>query len=947
MAAGTMTPVPGLARWLLRAVAAAEHRDALTADLEEEAADRAGTAGMVEARRWSRRQVIASVLPLLRQRLAALAIVSRRMQMTVWRGFRSDVTLSLRRLLHAPAFTAIAVLTLALGIGGNTAVFTLIDRVMLKPLPVPRPFELYRFGDSDTCCVNRGLLGSFSLFSYDLYTHLRDAAVPEFSHVAAFQANTRSMTIGRADGATPPGTLDGAFVSGNYFQMFELVPAAGRLLQPSDDRRDVPPVAVISYRAWTGHFQRREDVIGDVVALNGVPSTIVGVAPQGFYGDTLQPDPADIWVPLSSEPVLQPAARLLDAKDSHWLYIIGRVNPGAGAGTIGMRLTAALQQWLTTTLDLSAEERRRVPEQHVKVISAAAGVNSMREEVAPSLELLQAVASAVLLIACANLANLLLAQGMGRRTEIAVRVALGAPRARLVVQALVESVLLACAGGLAGLAIAFAGARSIVGLAFRGATNIPVNAWPSPEVVAFAFAVSLATGVLFGIVPAVLGSRSDPIDAMRGAGRSTGEHGGRVLRTLVTFQVALSLVLLTSAGLLGRSLYNLQAQDLGFATGGRFVVTLPPSLTTIPPDQLESVYVRIRERLLAIPGVVNAAFSLYAPMSGDNWSGPITVDGHATSERLYASWNRVSPRYFETIGTPIIRGRTFDDRDTRSSPAVAVISARFAREFFGDADPIGRRIGFSNSKGVGSRDFEIVGVVGDATYQDAREAPAPTFYMPFLQQPPSGQSPGVPARFDRSHYPQALELQTAGSVPSLESDVRRALAEVDRRLTLREVVAMDEQVARQFNLERLIARLTTTFGVTALLLACLGLYGVTAYSVARRTREIGIRMAIGASVARRTREIGIRMAIGASRTRVLKSVLRSAVGQLFIGVAIGLPAVLAAGKYLQAQLFGVVGHDPMVIAGGVVVLGLSALVAALIPARRAATVDPVRALRIE
>jgi predicted permease len=853
--------------------------------------------------------------------------------MRVLRELRSDVSLAVRRFAEAPGLTLICVLTLALGIGGNTAVFTLIDGVMLKPLPVERPWELYRVGDTDDCCVNSGLQGSFSLFSYDLYRHLRDAA-PEFSQLAAFQANVRPVTIGREDSDTPAQTLNAAFVSGNYFHLFELVPAAGRLLQPADDGPGAAPVAVISYRAWEERFQRRNAVLGAAVTLNGVAATIVGVAPREFYGDTLRPNPADLWIPLSNEPLLQPATKLLDTKGSHWLYAIGRLEPGAGGrlAPLEARLTAALQHWLGSTVELGREDRTQIPQQQIHVIPAAAGVSNMRDEVSPSLRLLQAIAAAVLLIACANLANLLLARGMARRTETAVRVALGASRTRLVAQSLVETTLLACAGGLAGLLVSIAGARAIVGLAFRGATHVPVDAFPSPLVIGFAFGVSLFTGMLFGAASAIVGSRSDPIDALRGAGRTSAERGSALPRSLIAVQVALSLVIITCAGLLGRSLQRLEAQDFGFTIEGRYAVTLAPAITMIEPGRLDTLYPRLRRRLLQIPGVVDAAFSLYAPMSGDNWASLITVDGHDASERLVASWNRVSPGYFETVGTPIVRGRAFDERDTAEAPPVAVVSRAFAQRFFGEADPIGRRLGFADPKGQGARDVEIVGIVGDAKYQDGRVAPYVTFFLPFLQQTAIGRARARAAgvELDRSHYPQAIEIHTAGPVPALESEVRRALAELDRRITVRSVLAMDEQVARAFNVERLIARLTVAFGLAALLLACVGLYGVTAHSVTRRTREIGIRMAVGAS-----------------RPRVLRTILRGALVQLAIGVAIGLPAAFAAGRLLQSRLFGVSGHDPIVLAAALGLLALSAAVAALIPARRAAMLDPVSALKIE
>ena len=648
--------VPRYARWILRLAADREHREALLHDLVEETAALAAERGSDEARRWSRRQVLASVAPLLIRRVEITVRKLRSTKMARWRGFGSDLTAAARRLREAPGFTLVCVLTLALGIGGNTAVFTLVDRVLLKPLPVQRPSELYRVGNTDACCVNSGLQGSFSLLSYDLYTHLRDAA-PQFTHLAAFQANTRAVTIGTPRDDAPPETLNGAFVSGNYFQLFELVPAAGRLIQPPDDERGAGVVGVLSYKAWAERFEARGDVVGRTVTLNGVPATIVGVAPHGFYGETLRPNPTEIWMPVSSEPQLQPAARLLDAKPLHWLYIIGRLKPGTAIPPIEAQLTATLRQWLGT-IDLS-RERGEVSQQHIKLISAAAGVGNMRNAVAPTLRLLQLLAAAVLLIACANLASLLLAKGTARRTETAVRVALGASRTRLVGQFLLESVLLACVGGLAGLILSFAGARAIINLAFRGATDVPVDPLPSFIVIAFAFGASLATGVLFGVAPAFVASRTDPIDALRGASRMTGDRGGRLSGSLISLQVALSLVLITCAGLLGRSLQKLEAQNFGVVIDSRYVIALAPSLTMVAPDELPSIYARMQEQLMRTPGVLNAAFSLYAPMSGDNWSARIVVEGLDPSEPAFASWNRVSPRYFDTVGTPLLRGRAF------------------------------------------------------------------------------------------------------------------------------------------------------------------------------------------------------------------------------------------------------------------------------------------------
>ena len=915
-------------RRILWLAAPASEREWLIADLEEEAAARAAQHGAPEARAWSRRQAVQSIVPLLARRAGTAGRQLWKAPMTVMRHLRPDISRAVRRLTATPGLTLICVMTLALGIGGNTAVFTLIDRIVLEPLPVPRPSELHRLGGGDDCCVNSGLAGAFSLFSYDLYTHLK-AAAPEFRDLAAFQASARNIAIGRPEPDAPGETLPASFVSGNYFQMLGLTPAAGRLIQPSDDQLDVTPVAVISHRAWRLKFDGRPDVVGSTLLLNGVAATIVGVAPEGFYGETLRPDPADMWIPLSSEPRLQPAARLLLARPAHWLYVMGRLPSGTPTGPIDSKLTAALQAWITSTLTLSAEERPRVAQQQITVVPAPSGVSSMRQEVEPKLHMLQGVAAIVLLIACANLANLLLARGMARRLETAVCTALGASRGRLVTEALVESLLLALAGGAAGLLLAQAGARAIIDLTFRGALHVPLDPTPSPLVLVFALAASLLTAIVFGALPAVIGSRTDPMHAMRGAGRTTGDRSSRLRQSLIALQVALSLVLITCAGLLVRSLDNLQRQDFGFRSESLYSVGLAPSLATTPLDELQSVYDRTLERLNQMPGLSNAAFALYAPMSGDNWAGNITVDGHAVGERLTSSWNRVSPGYFETIGTPVLKGRAFDRRDGYDSPRVAVVSETFARMFFGERDPIGRRLGFADSSGAGGPDFEIVGVVGDTKYQDARRPAYPTFFMPMLQ-PSSARDRGSAARADRSHYAQALLVRTRGSVPALEGEIRRALADVDRRLIVRAVLAMPDQIAGHFNLDRLIARLTLTFGSVALLLACLGIYGVTMHAVAQRTREIGIRMAVGAS-----------------RGRVLVTILRGAASQLVVGVVVGLPAAFFAARLLESTLFGVSTRDPLVTGIGLALLTLAVLIAALIPARRAARMDPVRALRVE
>jgi predicted permease len=919
--------VPRLVEWLFFVASPASGRESLLADLEEEAAVRALRDGRASASRWCWRQLAGSLVPLILQRISIVFSALWRTSMVFWRRLPYDFAFSIRRLAQSPAFTLTCVLTLALGIGATTAMFTLIQQVLLKPLPVHRPGELYRLGDGDNCCVTSGLQGAQSIFSYDLYRHLRDHT-PEFVDMAAFQAGAPALNV-RPPGAATAEPFDGELVSGNYFATLGVTAIRGRLLGPADDRSDAVPSAVMAFPAWERRFGSDPAIVGQTMTMNGVPVTIVGVTPAGFYGDTLRPNPPEIWLPIASEPLIAPEARLIATPTANWLYIIGRARPGTRPDQIAPRVTTLLRQWLSALPDLAARDRARIAQQQIRVVPAATGVDNMRNGVAPGLLILLAISAAVLVIGCANLANLLLARGLGRRVEFAVRTALGAPRGRLLTESLIESVVLSAVGGLAGLAVAYGGARAMIAMTFPGARDFPVDPSPSLPVLAFATAVSLATGLAVGIIPALIGSRSDPIDAMRGAGRVAGDRGSRLRQTLVSLQVALSLALVACAGLLAASLYNLQRQDFGFRTEGRYTALLNTSLGAVTFERLEAIYRLLPERLGRIPGVTSAAFSLYGPMEGNNWIARVTVDGHAASEALSASWDRVSPGYFETIGTRLVRGRFLDARDTPDAPPVAIISETFAQRFFGTTDPIGRRFGFADRSGGGTRAFEIVGVAGDAKYQDPRRPAYATFFLPFLQQPPD-----LPEAQQRSalvsNIARSLQFRVDRSVPGLEAEVRRALSDVDPGFTVVRVRRLDEQVAGNFRAERLMASLAGAFGGTALLLACLGLYGVMTQAVTARTREIGVRIAIGATP-----------------RHVMATVLRGAFLQIAIGFALGAAGAIAIGRLLEDLLFGVSGRDPRILAFSACVLGLCAAVAAAIPAARAARIDPIRALRIE
>jgi predicted permease len=836
-----------------------------------------------------------------------------------------DVRYGLRRLRKAPGFSVVCVITLALGIGANTAIFTLVDAVMLKSLPVGNPNELYRLGDNDNCCVNGGFQDDWSLYSYPLYLQFRDHTA-EFSQLAAFQAATTDLSVRRSGGGVAEPYV-GEFVSGNYFSTFGLGAFAGRVMTAGDDQPGASPVAVMSYRTWQQHYGSDPSVVGATFNINTVPYTVAGIAPPGFFGDQVRADPPDFWLPLSTEPVLTGQSSILNHPGDHWLYAIGRIKAGAKPSRIQAEVTVTLQQWLSVQPDLSPRERAELAKQHIVVVPAGAGVKNLARETAAGLRLLMVISALVLLIACANIANLLLARGAASRAETAVRAALGAQRARLIRQVITESVLLALVGGLAGVYVAYAGARTILLIAFRGSHFVPINSSPSSAVLAFAFLLSLLTGVIFGLAPAWIISRSDPAEALHGAGRSTRDRTSLPQRSLVVLQVALSTILLVGAGLLTRSLRNLQSQNFGFETPGRLMIRLDPSLAGYTPDNLYGLYRQLQTRLPRIPGVLSASYSLYSPLRGDSWSWGIKLEGHSPDERTEAAWDRVGPHYFETIGTKLLRGRVIGEQDTPASQKVAVVSQAFVRKFYPNGDVIGKHFGIGDESHAG--DYVIVGVVEDAKYQDPHEPVRAMFFLPLLQTAVY-KEPAYNTGMVRSNYIGDIELRLAGRPDNLEAAVRRTLADIDPNLTVLSMQSLAEQVSLNFNQDTLIARLTELFGMLALVLACVGLYGVTAYSVARRTSEIGIRMALGAS-----------------RASVLRLVLRSALLQLAAGLGLGLPLALAAARLAASQFYGVKSYDPLILAASALVLSACALLAGYVPARRAASIDPMRALRTE
>lgn len=848
---------------------------------------------------------------------------------------RQDIAYALRQMRQSPVFTLTAMLTLALGIGATTAIFSLIHTVMLKSLPVVDPASLYRIGDGWDCCIEGSPQGDWGMFSYPFYLRLKEST-PEFAELAAFQAGGWQFSARRGESDRIAKPLHGEFVSGNYFQTFGLGAFEGRTIIPSDDQVSAPPVAMLSYRAWQQQYGSDPSIVGSSFILDGHVVTIIGITPPGFFGETLRSDPPEVWVPIQHEQLFRGANSLLHTFPA-WVRVIGRLRPGASPNALSARLTELLRVWLVTDSGMPPEWlaglNEALPKQVIHVVPAGTGVGAMKADYADSLHILLAVCCLVLLIACANIANLLLARGASRRAQTSIRLALGASRKRLIRQSLTESLVLSVLGGIAGLAVAYMGVKAIVLLAFHSARFVPIDATPSLPVLAFAFVLSLVTGVIFGTAPAWLTSHADPAEALRGVNRSTRDTSSFSQKTLVVVQATLSVVLLAGAGLLTRSLQKLQHQDFGYQTDHRVTISLTGPYSSYPQPKLDAMYRELQDRLSHLPGVQRAALALYTPLQ-DNWGEIVIRQGqgmpNVNDDHIGSSWDHVTPGYLETLGQQIVRGRSITEQDTASTQPVAVVDESFVRRFFKPGEePLGAHFGLDLPKY--SSTYEIVGIVRNAKYTDAAntEAPRPIFFVPLAQRVHYDE-PLMQSVEDDSHFIEGAVLQLHGSTAGLEPQVRSVLSDVDPNLTLLKIQTLQEQVDSEFDQQRAVAQMVGLFGILALLLAAVGLYGVTAYAVERRTSEIGVRVALGAD-----------------RSSVIKLVLRGAFLQILIGLAIGIPISIACSRLISAQLYQVKGWDPLVLAGSIAALGVSAFLASIIPARRAASINPVNALRAE
>jgi predicted permease len=844
--------------------------------------------------------------------------------------FLEDVRYALRQFRKVPGFTATAILTLALGIGATTAIFTLVHAVLLKSLPVTKPGELVRIGNEENCCVNGGMQDNWTLFSYEQYRQFNEHT-PGFVDLAAFQSGGSLLGVRRSGSNKVSESFRGEFVSGNYFSTFGIPAYAGRMLSAQDDIKGAAPTAVMSFRTWQEKFGGDRSVVGAGFVINAQPVTIVGIAPPGFFGDRVQSNPNAFWLPLAIEPVIEPANSLLNDPALDWLDLIGRIKPGADTKSMEAQMQVELRQFLMSP-ESKVEDRSKplIAKQTLHFSPGGGGVQRLRDEYQDGLHLLMWISAFVLLIACANLANLMLVRATTRKQQISIRSALGASRTTLVRQALTESVVLAMMGGVAGIAIAFAGTRMILRLAF-GNDYVPIQATPSLPVLGFAFAVSFLTGILFGMAPAWMTANANPAEALRGAGRSTGRKGTFGQKTLVVVQAALSLVLLCAAGLLSRSLNNMQHRNFGFETNNRYILHIDPQMAGYQPDVLEPLYRQLHENLSAIPGIQQVSFSLYSPMEGDNWGEGVFIEGEAPpppgTPDHGASWLRAGPGYFDTIGTKILEGRAVNEQDTPTTRTIALVNKFFEQKYFKDGHAIGKHFS-DNLKHTGA--FEIVGVTEDTNYWGATSKMRPMYFLAQGQSAHIDDDPRYKQFEDRSKYLNAIEIQTHSEISGLEVQVRRVLSQVNPDLAIVDFQSFASQVKANFTQQEMIAKLTSFFGILALILASIGLYGVTSYSVERRTSEIGIRMALGAD-----------------RLDMLGMVLRSAFFQVGIGLAIGIPVTIFGGHVMASQLFGVKPYDPLVLSITTIVLSMAAFVAAVIPARRAAKTEPMLALRTE
>ena len=838
-------------------------------------------------------------------------------------NFLSDLRLAVRTLRRAPLFTALTAVSLALGIGANTTIFTLLDQVVLRTLPVERPHELVQVRIDGTFSGNSW--GDGTEISYPMYEQFRDG---NNAFAGMFARFGWPMHVGTDRGIE---RVNGELVSGTYFPTLGVHASAGRLFTPDDDR--VPgghAVAVLSHDYWTARFASSPSVIGQKLTLNSHPFTIIGVAAEGFTGIDIG-EATQVFVPMMMKPQMTPGWNFLDDRRGRFARVFARLRPGVTAEAAeaalqpSFKAQRAEEMKAPTVSNLSDYGRREFERATIEVVPAPRGHSGMRTDLTAPLWMLMAIVAGVLLIAGANVAGLLLARGVARQREIAIRQALGGSRARVTRQLLVESLVLALLGGGLGLLLATWGSSLLLAFFVDPETAISVNAAPDGRVLAFNFVLAAASGAAFGLLPAWQTARPDLASTLKAqAGSVVGGGPVRLRKAIVVIQVAVSLLLLVGAGLFVRSLGNLLAQQPGFTVENLLEFHTDPSLTGHDTDQIKRFAMTLVGSLEATPGVAAASVSWVPLLDNGSWNSNLTVEGRATrpGEPVVSFNNLVLPGYFNAMGIPLVRGRDFTEHDAKWGPPVdddehrvAIVNQRFVDLYLAGADPIGRHLGFGERPGTPTP-TRIVGVVGTSKYVSMRIDAEPQAFFPLLE----ADTPRALTFYVRTQQPPSTMFET----------VRRIAKQVDADLPIYGMATMEERVARSVTTERMIAGLSSVLGVLASLLAVVGLYGVMAYTVTRRTREIGIRMALGAQ-----------------KSGVAWLFVREAAVLVGLGFAVAVPAAWALGRHVQSLLYGLEAADPLTMVIAMLGLGVIAASGALIPARRAAGINPLTALREE
>lgn len=834
-----------------------------------------------------------------------------------------DIIFGLRMLFRRPAFTAIAVLTLALGIGANTAIFTLFDAVLLESLPVREPSRLVLFSDHAGEGTSTGSFPNeaWNLFTSESYDFLKKQQQLPFESLCAFRSGEDPVSV-HFQGESESGPVQRAsahLVSGNYFDVLGVEASQGRSLRSEDDIPGASPVAVVSNGYWKQRLHGDINAIGKIVILNRTSFTIVGVAPPDFFGERVR-RPPDYWLPMNFQPQIEQRASFLTKTDTYWLSLMARLRPGATREQAQEASTIALQQFLASKSGSqpTPESKESLAKNSIRLFDGGAGISGLRFSYSQPLHILMAVVGLVLLIACANVGNLLLARAAARKTEVSVRLALGASPIRLIRQLLTESIILAAVGAALGVLLAQWAVQVLV--KFLAGTS-PLHTSLNVPILVFTVAITLFAGIFFGLAPAIHAGRTDLVTALKMGGNRIA--GGRrkfgTTQFLVIGQIAVSLVLLVGATLFARSLLNLENQPLGFNQENVVLVRINPRMAGYKPVDVGVLYRKLCDRLHSLAGVQAATLASYSPLSGNNSSSTMSVQGYVTKENESTSAQMifVGPDYPHTMGVPLVLGREIGLQDTASAGKVAMVNEAFVRRFFSHESPIGHRFGYDGEKTSG--DYEIIGVVKDAHYDSANEKKAQeTVYLAILQ--------------DQTQFALSAELaaRIAGDPQSLIPTIRTAIGQEDSKLPITNVRTLRDQVDSTFTQQKLAARLVSFFGGLALLLACVGLYGVVAQGVARRTNEIGIRMALGAQ-----------------SENILWMVMRDTLGLLLVGLAIGIPAAFGAAHFISSQLYGLRSTDLLSFSLGIVVLAAVAILAGYLPARRASKVDPIVALHYE